>query len=86
VSKSVKNWSNVDISETVKYRIATPSALKLVSGGLQNVCSRTCLLEKCVPHTISSAVEVVKDWSNVDTSETVNDRKAVPGALKPATG
>jgi len=29
VEKVVKDWSNVDISETVKYRNATPSALKL---------------------------------------------------------
>ncbi len=41
--------SNVDISETLKDRNAIPTALKPVSGGLQNAYNRTSLVVKCGP-------------------------------------
>jgi len=41
--------SNVDISETVKDRNTIPTALKPVSGGLQNIYNRTWLVVKCDP-------------------------------------
>jgi len=49
VKKMLKDMSNVDVSEKVKDRNTIATALKLVSGGLQNAYNRTCLLGKCDP-------------------------------------
>jgi len=78
-----KDLSTVDISEKVKYRNAIPTALKPVSGGLQNAYNRTWLLVKCDPLSDflcqKSCKRLVKC---IDISETVKDRNVIPSALE----
>jgi len=47
VKKVVKDWSNVDILETVKDIKAIPGALKPVSGGLQRHIAELAYWAKC---------------------------------------